>query len=147
MFLFNEQNEPLSVKDAKVQLKDLSKLAVPTEADVRAALGEYYNRALQLQSKRFEAKATLAPAGVTAPEAFLPGIGAKILAELKKIICGILDGNSTEDEILQAVLGALATIIPGGVFIKALANIVVKYLLSLGIGAFCGVAPVVPAGN
>lgn len=148
MFLFNEQNEQLNIGDVKAGLKNLKSVPMPTLAEVQTALGNYYNQALDKQSARFNAKATLAPAGAAQAD-FLGGIGGKILDEIKKIICAILNGNSTEDEIIQAVLSALATIIPGGIFIKALANIVVKYLLSLGINSFCGVAPApapVPAG-
>jgi len=144
MFLFNEQNEQLNIGDVKAGLKDLKNVPTPTLADVEAALGNYYSKALDMQSARFNAKATLAPA-VASQANFLGGIGGKILGELKKLLCGFLDGNSTEDEIIQAVLSALATIIPGGIFIKALANIVVKYLLSIGIKDFCAVAPA-PAG-
>ena len=141
MFLFNEQHEQLNVQDVKAGLKNLNDGPTPTIEDVQSALGNYYNKALQLQSARYQFNAQLTPTLALADQAaFLPGIGGKILAELKKIICGLLDGASTEDQILQAVLSALASIIPGGIFIKALANIVVKYLLSTGITAFCGVA-------
>jgi hypothetical protein len=141
MFLFNEQHEQLNVQDVKAELKNLNDGTTPTIEDVQSALGNYYNQALKLQAARFQFKAELKPVAATTNQAaFLPGIGAKILAELKKILCGLLDGTSTEDQIIQAVLSALASIIPGGVFIKALANIVIKYLLSTGITAFCGVA-------
>jgi len=141
MLLFNEQHEQLNVRDVTDGLKNLNDLSTPTIEDVQSALGNYYNQALQLQAAKYQFKAELAPTRALADQAtFLPGIGGKILAELKKIICGILDGSSTEDQIIQAVLSALASIIPGGVFIKALASIVVKYLLSTGITAFCGAA-------
>jgi hypothetical protein len=139
MLLFNEQHAQLNIKDVMAELKNLNDVPTPTIEDVQTALGNYYNQALQLQAAKYQFKAELAPTTAVANQAaFLPGIGGKILAEIKKIICGILDGSSTEDQILQAVLNALASIIPGGVFIKALANIVVKYLLSTGITKFCG---------
>ncbi len=149
MFLFNEQHQPLSIEDAKAQLAS-SANAAPTLSEVKAALGNYYEQALQLQGDRLEIKFSAAPltAGI-GHASFLSGIGGKILDEIKKLICPLLDGNSTEDEILTAILNALAIIIPGGVLIKALASIVIKYLLATGIAAFCGLplAPVLQGGN
>jgi hypothetical protein len=148
MLLFNEKNEQLNVKAVKAGLKNLKDTPTPSLEEVQTALGNYYNQALQIQTARFKVKADLASVTVAAPQGSLfGGIGSNILAEIKKIICGILDGNSTEDEIIQAVLNALATIIPGGVFIKTLANIIVKFLLSTGITAFCGVQPAPAASN
>ena len=148
MLLFNEKNEQLNIGDVKTGLKNLDDVAMPTLEEVKTALGNYYKQALQLQSANFQVKAELAPMVAAVPDAsFLGGIGGKILDEIKKIICGVLDGNSTQDDIIQAVLNALAGIIPGAIFIKALANIIVKYLLSTGITAFCGLPPAPAASN
>jgi hypothetical protein len=67
----------------------------------------------------------------------LPHIGSNVLAEIKKIVCGVLNGTSTEDQIIDAILSALVTIIPGGIFIETLAKIVVKYVLATSITLFC----------
>ena len=100
-------------------------------------MGNYYHQALQLQEANFQIKAELVPLTDALPQSsFLGGLGGKIFAEIKKIICPLLDGTSTEDQIIQAVLSALATIIPGGIFIEALASIIVKFLLSTGISNF-----------
>jgi hypothetical protein len=140
MLLFNEQHEQLNVEDVKAELKKANQGPAPTEAEVQEALGNYYSQALKLQSARFQVKAELTPAAGPLDQAtFLPGVGAKILAEIKTIICGALDGSSTEDEVIQAVLSALSSIIPGGVLIKTLASVLIKYLLSKGIAAFCAV--------
>jgi len=143
MVLFNEQHQQLNVKDVKAELKKSSQGPAPKVEEVKIALGNYYHQALQLQGARLQFKAELAPAAASAIQgSFLPSIGGKILDEVKKIICGILDGSSTKDQIIQAVLDALASIIPGGIFIKTLANTLVKYLLSKGIASFCAIPAV-----
>jgi len=146
MLLFNEKNKQLTFEEVKAELKDLNTGPAPSIEDVKKALGQYYSQALELQAVKFQAKAELRPlAASTNHNAFLAGFGGDILGELKKIICGILDGTSTEDQIIQAVLDALVKILPGGVFIAALAKIIVKYILSTGIAKFCAVQPVPPA--
>jgi len=143
MLLFNEKNKQLTFEEVKAELKDVNAGPAPSIEDVKKALGQYYSQALELQAGKFRAKAELKPAvGSTNQAAFLSGIGGGILDEIKKIICGILDGSSTQDEILQAVLDALVKILPGGIFIAALAKIIVKYILSTGIANFCPVQPV-----
>jgi ABC-type amino acid transport substrate-binding protein len=142
MLLFNEKHEQLDIKDVKAKLQNLENVPTPSLQDVQTALGDYYSQALQLQGANYQFKAALTPSVALADQAaFLPGIGGKILEELKKIICAILNGASTTSDILEAVLNALASIIPGGAFIETLAKIVVKYLLSQGVDSFCGFQP------
>ncbi|MFI5163424.1 MAG: hypothetical protein ACHQHN_19250 [Sphingobacteriales bacterium] len=146
MLLFNEKNKQLTFEEVKAELKDVNAGPAPSIEDVKKALGQYYSQALELQTVKFQTKATLTPlTASTNHDAFLRGFGGGILGELKKIICGILDGTSTEDQIIQAILDALIKIIPGGVFFAALAKIIVKYILSTGIAKFCAVPPVPPA--
>ena len=140
---FNEKNEQLNIADVKTQIRDLSTMAVPTLGDVETALKDYYNLAMKLQTAASQKAPKLTSSLYLANHVLLPGFGGKILAEIKKVICGILDGNSTHDTILEAVLNALAGIIPGGIFIESLARIVVKYILSLGITNFCQTSPVI----
>ncbi|HVS94362.1 MAG TPA: C1 family peptidase [Mucilaginibacter sp.] len=140
--MFNEKNERLNIAKVKAKMRGLSGMPAPTTAEVHAALEDYYNLASQLQAGKLPARAKPMQFTISREQAFLPGLGGKILAEIKKIICGILDGGSTQDDILSAVLDALASIIPGGVFIESLAKIVVKYVLSQGITNFCQVASV-----
>jgi hypothetical protein len=143
MLLFNEKNQAVNIKDIKSKLRNLKDTPVPTKDEVCTALGNYYNQSLQIQAERLQFKAELSPsANTTIQAAFLPLIGSNVLAEIKKIVCGVLDGTSTEDQIIDAILSALVTIIPGGVFIETLAKIVVKYVLATSITLFCeGTAP------
>ncbi len=150
MLLFNEKNQAVDIKDIKSKLRNLKDIPVPTKDEVCTALGEYYNQSLQIQAARLQIKAELSPsAAATAQTAFLPHIGSNVLAEIKKIVCGVLNGTSTEDQIIDAILSALITIIPGGVFIQALAKILVKYVLATTITVFCEVTipapPVTPS--
>ena len=140
MLLFNEKNQAINIKDIKSKLRNLKDTPVPTKDEVCTALGEYYNQSLQIQAARLQIKAELSPSEIATPQTtFLPHIGSNVLAEIKKIVCGILNGTSTEDQIIDAILSALVTIIPGGVFIQALAKILVKYVLATTITVFCEV--------
>lgn len=136
MFLFNEKNELLNIEDVKAKLQNLDSVPVPTEQQVTDALGNYYGQSLDLQRNAFQLGAELiSPLSLPV----LGGIGKKILEQIKKIICGILNGSSTQSEILDAILKALASIIPGGIFIETLAKMLAKFILSKGIGTFCSV--------
>ena len=138
MLLFNEKNQAVNIKDIKSKLRNLKDTPVPTKDEVCKALGDYYNQSLQIQAERLQFKAELSPSGVATPQTtFLPHIGSNVLAEIKKIVCGVLNGTSTEDQIIDAILSALVTIIPGGIFIETLAKIVVKYVLATSITLFC----------
>lgn len=139
MFLFNEKNEQLNIKDVKAELQNLDEIAVPTEDEVKTALGDYFNQAHGLQAARLQFTAALAPAGTIATSSFLGGIGGKILEEIRKVICAIVGDGSTKDQILDAILSALSAIIPGGILITAIAKIVAKFIFSQGIGHFCAV--------
>ncbi len=134
MLLFDKNHNQLNVGDVKAKFQNLDSVPTPSIEDVNTALGEYYNQALQLESSKYQFKAEFA---ATPALNFFPGIGGNILAAIKKFICGILDSSSTKDEILDTVLSALASIIPGGIFIESIAKIVVKFILSTGISSFC----------
>jgi hypothetical protein len=69
----------------------------------------------------------------------LRGLGKKILKKIKSSICGILNNESGEDDIIDAVLSAIIAIIPGGVIIKVIIKKLLQFILSLGIGKFCAV--------
>lgn len=139
MVLFNEKNEKLNIEDVKAELQNLDDVAVPTETEVKAALGDYFNQAHNLQAARLQFTAALAPAGTAVTASFLGGIGSKILAEIRKIICAVVGDGSTKDQILDAILSALSAIIPGGILIATIAKMVAKFIFSQGIGAFCAV--------
>ena len=140
MLLFNEQNEQLNILNVKADLQNLGNVQTPSLDDLKTELGNYYNQALQLQGSKYQfSSPMISTIALTDQSAFLGGIGGKILAEIKKIICSVLNGSSTSSDILDAVLNALSAIIPGGIFIKTIAEKLVKYLLSTGITAFCAV--------
>src|SRR6202012_3481951 len=105
MLLFNEKNQAVNIKDIKSKLRNLKDTPVPTKDEVCTALGQYYNQSLQIQAERLQFKADLSPSVTAAPQiTLLPHIGSNVLAEIKKIVCGVLNGTSTEDQIIDAIL-------------------------------------------
>jgi hypothetical protein len=136
MLLFNEKNEQLNIEDVKAKLRNLDSIPVPTEQEVTDSLGNYYNQSFELQRNTLQIGNEMMPSlSLTG----LGGIGKKILDQIRKIICGILNGSSTQGDILDAILKALASIIPGGIFIETLAKMLVKFILSKGIVTFCAI--------
>jgi hypothetical protein len=141
MLLFNEQHEQLDAETLKAELADLDNVPTLTDEEVEATLQNYYQQALQLEGDHFGFKTEFAEA---TEMALFPGIG-KLLEKIRKFICGFLTPNSTSDEIINAILQAIAAIIPGGIVIKPLLQLIIKYILSKGIGTFCPVEPAVAA--
>jgi len=138
MLLVNENHQQINVDELKASLKEIDTNEVPTQEDLEKELGNYYGQALQTDTLQYGLQGVTTQSFAT--QAFSPGgIGGKILAAIKKFICGILDGNSTEDEIIDAILNAIASIIPGGVILKPIVEKIVKYIISQGISAFCAV--------
>lgn len=129
MILFNEQNQQLNMDTVKAELSDLDTMSTPTLEEAQSALRDYYRQALALEGNKYQFSAEFA----------MPGFLGNIFDKIKKIICGVLNDSSTEGEIIDAVLAALSAVIPGAILISALAKIVIKYILSTGITAFCTV--------
>jgi hypothetical protein len=136
MLLFNEQHQPLNIEDIKAEFANLDTTGAPDEQEVENALGEYYQKALQLEGNKFQFQASFAPA---AEAMGLFPIGKGILDAIKKAICSVLNDNSTSEEILSVILDALASIIPGGIFIKHIAQLLVKFIFAKGIKNFCAI--------
>ncbi|AMR32735.1 hypothetical protein A0256_15540 [Mucilaginibacter sp. PAMC 26640] len=67
-----------------------------------------------------------------------PGLGG-ILNQIRDFVCGIVNEGSTTQEIIDAILEAISTIMPGGIIIRLFIKPAIKYILSKGIGAFCHV--------
>lgn len=138
MLLFNEKHEQLNADAVAADLANLDDVATPTGDEVEAILQDYYKQALQLEGARYGFKAEFAaPAALAA----FPGIGS-ILDAIRKFICGIVNEGSTTQQIIDAILQAIASVIPGGIIINLLVKPVIKYILSIGIKAFCPVNPV-----
>ncbi|TFF33934.1 hypothetical protein [Mucilaginibacter psychrotolerans] len=133
MLLHDENYRQLNIEDIKAALLNSKDTAAPTETELEQALGEHYQHAFNLESKHYELGAALSPAF----DIF--GIGRKILAAIKKFVCGFVGPGATREEIIDAVVKALASVIPSGIFDEKIVRWVVNFIVSKGIGAFCGV--------
>jgi hypothetical protein len=118
MLLVDENNQQINIDSIKTDLKNYTQLPTPSQQEVENSLGAYYHQALQLEAGKYSFEVALAPNAMMD----LPGIGKKILEAVRKFVCGFLTGSSTIDQIINAVLTALASIIPGGIIVKTVAN-------------------------
>ena len=131
MLLYNEQLQQTTLAAFRQQILDnLDDVAVPNDAELESDLTGYYNQAAQLDVGQYHAN-LIAPS--------LGGIGKRILEKIRAFVCAILNSGSTAEEIIDAILKALGSIIPGGIIIAWIVKKIVKYLISRGIGAFCGI--------
>ncbi len=134
MYLQHEINGKLQLMSAdeiqslKKELLDTDQVESLSEEQLTKDLANYYQTAhtLEMQSMGM---VTTQLFGINIPD---------ILKRIKKFICSKVGAGSSRDEIVDAIIEALAGIIPGGVIIKALAKKLVKYILDKGIDTFCG---------
>jgi len=148
MILYNEENQPMNSDDIRnfkhEVINNLKNIESPNEQDLAKELGDLFVQSNQNHFPKLGMKSELTT--LTGEKHFsIPGIGKKILQEIKKIVCAVLHAGSTAGDIFDAVVEALASIIPGGGLImrilKPLIEKIVKYIMSQGIGRFCGWEP------
>ena len=131
MMLYNAQHQPLSSRDIKAQLKSLNKWPPPKIEEVEKALGEYYLYAMLLQRYNYLFDANLLPsAALDGKKVFLPGIGSQLLKDIITSIQSRLCATATANQIIDEAIAALASVIPGSVYIEAPAKIVIRYLMA-----------------
>ncbi len=135
MLLQQEVNGKVQIVSAdelikfKAELKDLSNVPLVSEEQLNLELKDGYEKAHSLE---MASMGTMSAGlfGVSIPD---------ILKKVKKFICSIINENSTLEEIVDAVLQALSSIIPGGILLKPLIKKLVKFIFEKGVGAFCAV--------
>ena len=141
MLLFNENHKQLNVSHIKEELRNTADTVVLSTEEMETELGDYYNQALKLEGDKYQFSIKFNAAALSNdffdPGTFFPKIGNDILKAIKKFVCQKVNGSSTSDEIIDAVLDAVSSIIPGGIFLKPLVKKLVKYILSIGVDAFC----------
>jgi hypothetical protein len=142
MILVNENNELMTVKeisDLKQEIKNEYQTAPDAnEEDLQSDLADYYLNAQ---------KSDLAKAGLMAEIKTIQtsqtfsriGFGRSIWQKVKKALCTILSGTSTIDEIIDAVLDVLSSIIPGGKILKWLVKKIVRYIIEKTVSMFCAI--------
>ena len=136
MLLYNEKFQEIDVDTLKAELKNEMNIPTPTEEEIEDDLGSYYSEAMALDTANYGLKSVTLES-VSDRSFSRRGFGKKILKKIKQFICGILDENSTVDKIIDAILNAIAAIIPGGVIIKFIVKKLLKFILSKGITKFC----------
>lgn len=134
MLLFDENYNQLDAKELVKEFGNLDDVTTPTESELEQELGKYYEKALQA-----EAKSNNFAISFTSNFAAAINVGG-ILKKIKDFICRVLTGSSTVEDIIEAVLDALSSIIPGGIILKPIVKKIVKYILSKGIDTFCAVS-------
>ena len=133
MTLYNLQRQPLNNEVIKAQLKNLNKWPPPKVEEVEKALAEYYLYAMQLLRHNYIFDANVLPSAILdGRKVFLPGIGSQLLEDMITIIQGRLCATATANQIIDEAINALASVIPGSVFIEAPAKIVTRYLATGG---------------
>lgn len=108
-----------------------------TEEDAQNALSEMFVNANQLQSEIFFVNFNKEDAAaMTIAKVNKRGLWQK----LKEIFCKIVKEDSTFNKIIEFILEAISSVIPLGIFVKALVKVIVKFLLGEGIKRVCPVA-------
>lgn len=138
--LFNEQLALLDTAALRESLLNeynetkAQKLDAITEAELEADLQEWYNTADQINDNdifgvAFQQSVKIEIFGIR-----------KIWERIRKVLCKFLSAGSTASEIIDAILNAIAAVIPGGIVIKWILNRLVRFVLETGYQRLCPVA-------
>lgn len=143
MFLRDENLQLIDVEELKKELaEDQSKSDWNEKIDehrLEQELAEMYLVAANITAADFYRSEKLAEFASTRALAFSPKLaGRNIFRGIKKIICEVLNEGSTFGEIVDAVLDALSNFFPGGIIIKKLVKKVIRFIINLGLGNYCG---------
>ena len=111
-------------------LAELDNIPVPDLSELEADLSEYYIQADQADKSQYNLNG-LAPVAAN--------FGGSIFEKIRKFVCSILSADSTAQDIIDAILDAVSSIIPGGVFIGWIVKKAIRYILNLGYQALCPV--------
>lgn len=134
MFLYNENFEPISQAEIDAFKTELELARDPvklSQEEIEADLENYYLQADQIEKNHFGIQ-------IEANRSFL-GIGKGLFKKIKELFCRFLHEGSTASEIIDKILEAIATFIPGGILIKWLAAKIIRYFLNVGYNALCPV--------
>jgi hypothetical protein len=135
MVLYNENYELISqveIDAFKKELELTSDKTAQNQGEIEADLEKYYVEADQIVKKHYGMP-------IDSTRAFL-GIGKGLLKKIKDLFCRFMGVDSTASEIIDKILEALASFIPGGVFIKWLASKIIRYFLNMGYNTLCPAA-------
>lgn len=138
--LFNEQLALLDTAALRESLLQeynatkTQKLEAVTEAELEADLREWYNTADEINDNdifgvAFKQSVKIEILGIR-----------KIWERIRKVLCQFLSAGSTASEFIDAILSAIAAVIPGGIVIKWILNKLVRFVLETGYQRLCPVA-------
>ncbi|SEI40351.1 hypothetical protein SAMN05216327_101274 [Dyadobacter sp. SG02] len=142
MLLQDENLDLIDVDSLKKEIeRDLPETPVLTEDEIEDDLAEMYLSASNVTASLYYNNEKIAALASTRARSFAARrAGRGILKKIRDFICRFLNEGSTTSDIIDKILEALASILPGGVIIKFLVKKIVKFVLNRGIGAFCRVA-------
>lgn len=137
MYLLNDSNE---LVDSHVYAKELFTegfgFEPVTEAEAEEALATLYATAMEQQLNLFLE-------GGPFRETFMANYSALTFDKkglwktIKEHFCKFIKEDSKFKDILEQILEAIASLIPGGKLIKALVKIIVRFLFGTGIKVVC----------
>jgi hypothetical protein len=139
MFLKNLQQEPLDLIALKSTLANLDDVSVPSEDELEDELGNYYNTALVMEAAnanyllRYDTESLAAAANMFRLN------GRATLAKIRKAVCTVINALSTVDEIIEAVLKAISSFIPGGIVVEWVVKRLIKFFINKGYALLCPV--------
>lgn len=137
MLLYDENLQQLNVAELKAELLDVTDVADISEDELELQLSEYYSNSLALDTAQYQLQVIVSPSILGIAEFSFSGIGRRILGKIKDFICRLLNPDSGIPDLIDAIVDAIASIIPGGIIFKGVVKKVVKFIISQGIGAFC----------
>lgn len=138
MYITNERNELIDVQSLKAELANFTEAELLSQDEMEAELSTYYMSALNDDCNMYGV-ASPALTAMAADDFSVRRIGRGILRRIKEFICKVLGEDATVDQIIDAILNALATIIPGGRIIAFLVKKLIRFVIDLGIGKFCAI--------
>lgn len=141
MLLQNEQLELIDPKKLKEELlKDFKNTDLVDEESIENDLAHMYLSASNATASLYYTNEKIADFASNRALAFsFPLAGKNILGKIRDFICKFLNEGSTASDIIDAILEAIASIIPGGVIIKGILKKLIRFILNKGIGSFCKV--------
>jgi hypothetical protein len=139
MILRNLQLEPIDMAAFKKNLTNLDDVKEPTQEELEEELGDYYDKALHkdASSKNYLISYNSMAIQTTAELFRINGRG--IFAAIRKGVCAIINALSTIDEIIEAVIKVVVSLIPGGIIVERVIQLVVKFFLKKGYDWLCPV--------
>jgi len=143
MYLFDENFAPIDVEALKDELKEDQLKDTWTdeidEGELEYELAEMYLTAADATAHSYYSSEKLARLASERALAFSPALAGKnIFRRVRTFVCKFLKEGSTLGEIVDAVLEALSSILPGGIIIEKVVKKLVRFIINRGLTRFCG---------